>query len=183
MSNLLVIFSHGKESGPWGAKIQTLAKVAERLGAQVMSLDYREYPPGVFHDQDAAGETERRVDQLVATPLLDHRQLVLVGSSMGRYVSAVASERLPVDGLFLMAPAFYLPGYANQDPMPHARTTMVVHGWSDNVVPVDNSIQFARLHRCDLYVLDGDHRLNEALSKIESLFESFLQGLESPRDS
>lgn len=156
-----------------------MAKVAERLGAQVISLDYREYPAGEFHDQTAAGEAERRVEQLVATRLPAHRQLVLVGSSMGGYVSTVASERLLVDGLFLMAPAFYLQRYGNQDPKPRAKTTMVVHGWSDQVVPADNSIRFARLHRCDLHLLDGDHRLNEALSKIEPLFEIFLQRIKA----
>jgi alpha/beta superfamily hydrolase len=179
MSHLLVVFSHGKESGPYGAKIQTLAKVAERLGAQVISLDYREYPAGVFHEQSAVGEAERRVAQLLATPLPNHRRLVLVGSSMGGYVSTVASERLIVDGLFLMAPAFYFPGYANQDPKPRARTTMIVHGWSDEVVPAENSIQFARRHRCDLHLLDGDHRLNEALSAIGPLFELFLRRIKA----
>ena len=84
-------------------------------------------------------------------------------------------DRLPVDGLFLLAPAFYLPGYANQNPTPHARNTMIVHGWSDSVVPIQNSIRFAQLHQCDLHLLDGDYRLNDALPKIESLFEMFLK--------
>jgi hypothetical protein len=83
--------------------------------------------------------------------------------------------RLPVDGLFLMAPAFYLQGYANQDPVPRTSKTMIVHGWSDDVVPAQNSIRFARLHACDLYLLDGDHRLNDALPKIAPLFEMFLR--------
>lgn len=58
---------------------------------------------------------------------------------------------------------------------------MIIHGWSDGVVPVQNSIRFARLHQCDLYLLDGDHRLNDALPKIEPLFEIFLkQTMEMP---
>lgn len=94
---------------------------------------------------------------------------------MGGYVSTVATARLKVDGLFLLAPAFYLNGYENQDPTPRAKRTMIVHGWSDGVVPVQNSIKFARLHQCDLHVLAGDHRLNDALPKVESLFEMFLK--------
>ena len=94
---------------------------------------------------------------------------------MGGYVSTVASIRLPVDGLFLLAPAFYLPGYANQDLTPRAKTTMIVHGWGDDVVPAQNSIRFAKAHKCDLHLLDGDHRLNAALPKIEPLFELFLK--------
>jgi len=175
MRNLLVVFSHGKESSPWGSKIQALAKVAERLGGQVISIDYREHPKGVLHDQNAPGEADRRVGQLLSIEPPEHRKLVLVGSSMGGYVSTVATARLKVDGLFLLAPAFYLNGYDNQDPTPRAKRTMIVHGWGDSVVPVQNSIKFARLHQCDLHLLDGDHRLNDALPKIELPFELFLK--------
>jgi len=35
----LVHFIHGKESGPWGLKIQRLAKIAEAYDYEVASLD------------------------------------------------------------------------------------------------------------------------------------------------
>jgi hypothetical protein len=35
-----VIFSHGKESGPWGSKIKRLASTAEALNFSVDSIDY-----------------------------------------------------------------------------------------------------------------------------------------------
>lgn len=174
---LLVVFSHGKNSGPWGSKIQALAAVVENLGGQVISIDYREHPKGTQHDQNSPGEAERRVGQLLSIELPKHSKLVLMGSSMGGYVSTVASAKLKADGLFLLAPAFYLPGYANQDPVPHAKQTMIVHAWNDVVVPVDNSIKFARLHSSDLHLLAGNHRLDGALPKIEPLFELFLQRL------
>jgi pimeloyl-ACP methyl ester carboxylesterase len=174
MTSPLVVFSHGKESGPWGSKIRALADIAVRLGAEVISVDYREHPSGVIHDQNSVGEADRRVRQLLSLQPPEYGQLILVGSSMGGYVSTVASVRLPVDGLFLLAPAFYLPGDDNQNVTPHARRTMIVHGWSDGVVPVQNSIRFARQHLCELHILDGDHRLNTALPKIEPLFEMFL---------
>ena len=175
MTDTLVVFSHGKESGPWGSKIAALARVAEKLGARTLSVNYREFPSGTVHDQDAPGEADRRVAQLLGTDLPPHQKLVLVGSSMGGYVSTCASEHLTkVSGLFLLAPAFYLPGYAQQAPAPHAQVCMVVHGWGDDVVPVSSSIRFAQQHRCALHVLDGDHRLNAALPQIEPLFEGFL---------
>lgn len=175
MEELLVVFSHGKEAGPWGSKICALAKVAERHTKRVISVNYREYPDGTMHNQDATGEAERRIAQLLATPLPAHRKLILVGSSMGGYVSTLSSQQLVVDGLFLMAPAFYFPGYAHQNPIPRATQTLVVHGWGDTIVPVEHSIRFSRQHSCDLHVLDGDHRLNGALPKIESLFDLFMQ--------
>ena len=36
----LVVFSHGKETGPWGTKIRRLADVAQAAGWQVLSIDY-----------------------------------------------------------------------------------------------------------------------------------------------
>ena len=174
-NNLLVVFSHGKESGPWGSKIRTLADVVERLGGTVISVDYREHPTGTHHDQNGVGESDRRVGQLLSIQPPERTKLVLVGSSMGGYVSTVATARLKPDGLFLLAPAFYLSGYDNQDPTPHAKKTVIVHGWRDTVVPVQNSFRFSKLHQCDLHLLDGDHRLNDAMSKIEPLFEVFLK--------
>ena len=175
MNKLLILFSHGKESGPWGKKFLALAAVGKRLGAEVISVDYREYPKGTHHDQNALGEADRRVEQLLSIQLPKHDKLILVGSSMGGYVSTIASERLKVDGLFLLAPAFYLTGYKIKNPTPCAKQTMVVHGWQDEVVPVENSIKFAKKHLCNLHLLDSDHRLNDALPKIEPLFEIFLQ--------
>lgn len=170
----LVVFSHGKESGPMGTKIRALMQVAERLGADTLSVNYREHPAGVVHDQDAPGEADRRVTQLCATALPVHDQLVLVGSSMGGYVSTVASQVLPTSALFLLAPAFFLPGYAVQQPQPGTQRVDIVHGWGDAVVPVEHSIRFAQQHGCQLHLLEGDHRLNAAMQTIEHLFGQFL---------
>ena len=92
----------------------------------VVSIDYREHLEGTKHDQNGAGEADRRVGQLLSTSLPEHSKLILVRSSMGGYVSNVASTRLKVDGLFLLAPAFYLNGYGNQEPIPHTQTSMIV---------------------------------------------------------
>ena len=173
-NGLLVVFSHGKESGPWGSKIQALADIAKEMSAEVISLNYRQGAEGQLLDHDAAGEPERRVQQLLGSELPAHETLVLVGSSMGGYVSAVASEQLWPAGLFLLAPAFYLPGYAQQHPVPCAARTLLVHGWRDEVVPAAHSVAFACQHRAALHLLDGDHRLNSALPAIEPLFRQFL---------
>lgn len=160
----LVLFAHGKESGPWGSKIKHLAAIAERLGAQVLSPDYGDLP-----DPDA------RVARLRAMPLPAHDRLVLAGSSMGGYVSTVASQGMAAHGLFLMAPAFYMPGYAVQAPAPGAPATCVVFGWRDAVIPVAHGIRFAQTHRAALHVLDSDHRLNSVLPEVGVLFKGFLR--------
>jgi len=40
----LVLFAHGKESGPWGNKIQALAEVAKYYEYRVESPDYSDLP-------------------------------------------------------------------------------------------------------------------------------------------
>ncbi len=176
-SSLLVVFSHGKESGPQGRKIQALSSVVQALGARTVSIDYREDPPGVAHDHDLPGEAERRVEQLLATPLPPHERLLLVGSSMGGYVSAVSAMRMPVHALFLLAPAFFMPGYAHPDPRLSAPRCMIVHGWRDEVIPWEHSARWASKAGCALHLLDGDHRLDTALPAIEPIFRGFVQRL------
>src|SRR5882762_9251169 len=95
----LVCFAHGKESGPWGTKITHLANTAKRRGYEVISPDYSH-----SHDPRA------RLAQLLELAPKAGRALVLVGSSMGGYVSAMACAALKPQALLLMAPALYFPG-------------------------------------------------------------------------
>lgn len=157
----LVCFAHGKESGPWGTKITFLAEVAKARGYEVMSPDYR-------HTQDPA----ERVSQLIRLAPRA-RQLVLVGSSMGGYVSAMACQALQPDALFLMAPALYFPGW-DQEPEGIPASCTVVHGWDDDIVPVERAIRFATRHRAALHVLPSGHTLNDQLPMLGLLLEQIL---------
>jgi alpha/beta superfamily hydrolase len=159
----LVHFVHGKESGPWGIKIQRLAKVAESHDYAIESLDYS----GIENPL-------QRVTKLLEaqSPVED---LILVGSSMGGYVATVASKTLLPKGLFLMAPAFFMPGYESEELKPYVRHAAIVHGWRDEIIPAENSFRFAAQHNLELHMIDGDHRLNDQIDLIEMLFELFLQ--------
>jgi len=159
-----VIFSHGQESGPWGTKIKAMAEMVEELGCRAESIDY----------QGIADPTER-VEKLVAECAGLEDTLLLVGSSMGGHVAASASSMLEnVRGLFLIAPAFYMPGYEALTPEPRAGRIVIVHGWRDEVVPAANSVRFAAAHRASLHLIDGDHRLTERIFEINRLFDWFL---------
>lgn len=164
MKENIVYFAHGKESGPWGTKIVALAKGAKRLGFDVQSPDY-----------SMTMNPDERVKILLDLKPKAKKNLVLVGSSMGGYVSTVASRSLKVKGLFLLAPAFYKMKYANQDPIPHAKITTIIHGLNDDVVPVDHSIRFAKQYKAQLILLDSDHRLMDALPIVIKYFEIFLR--------
>ncbi len=105
----LVIYNHGKDSVPWGEKTLLFAEVAKRYGYAFESPDYREQP-----------NPDKRVEQLLAMELSGCDEILLIGSSMGAYVSTVASESIKPKGLFLLAPAFYLPGYRQTEFKPTA---------------------------------------------------------------
>lgn len=68
----LVLFAHGKESGPWCSKIKHLAQIADQHGTKVLSPDYSAIP-----------NPDHRVRYLLSLPLVPHSQLIFVGSSMG----------------------------------------------------------------------------------------------------
>ena len=165
-----VYFAHGKESGPWGDKIMALAEVAKAKGFEVESPDYSDLL-----------EPDERVKRLLNlfTP---SKVTVLVGSSMGGYVSTVASAVIKPKGLFLMAPAFYMRGYEVNDPQPHAEHVVVCHGIHDDIVPIEHSRVFCRKHKAQLHVLDSDHRLNDKIGFLVELFGHFLDEVgQTPR--
>lgn len=160
-----VIFSHGQESGPWGTKIRAMADLVRSLGFAADSIDYR-----------GIADPTKRVEKLLAEAN-DIESLVLVGSSMGGHVATAAARELGAVGLFVLAPAYYMPGFEALTPAPPGLPMRIVHGWRDDVVPVDNSIRFARKARAGLYIVDGDHRLTANIGEINDLLRIFLTGL------
>lgn len=161
-----VVFSHGKESGPWGSKITAMAAVVRELGLAVESVDYRGLDdPGL------------RVRKLIELGTGFTPPLVLVGSSMGGHVAAAAASQLRPRRLFLLAPAFYMAGYEQYTPQDVTCPTAIVHGWHDDIVPVENSIRWAREHRAALHILDSDHRLEDQIEAICRMLRDFLTAL------
>lgn len=169
--NKLIVYNHGKDSIPWGEKALALKAVGERLGYTFISPDYR---PG--------NDPEARVKYLLSLDLGNYDHLVLVGSSMGGYVSVLASEVLKPQGLFLIAPAFYLPGYARTEFNPSTPRIEVYHGWQDEIVPPQNVWRFCQIHRARLHMHDDDHRLLASLPTMSAGFEQFLREFQSEWD-
>ncbi len=158
---LQIVFAHGKESGPWGTKIRAMSSCATDAGHRVHSIDYR----GI---DEPIARVERLLDWVSTRDGRD--PLVLVGSSYGGYVSAVAAPRVAPVGLFLLAPAFYLPDVEPPDPAAIRCPVEIVHGHRDEVVPVADSLRFAGAGGMTLHAIDGDHRLIEALPAVLELF-------------
>jgi pimeloyl-ACP methyl ester carboxylesterase len=163
VSNNSVYFSHGKDSRPWSTKIRVCAEVAEAMGFNTFSPDYR-----------GMDDPQQRIQHLLQSVIHTGGKRVLVGSSMGAYVSIAASAEVNPDGLFVVAPAVYLPLPGCNDVVPNSPIVEVVHGWRDAVVPPENALRFAREFSTTLHMFDGDHRLLEQLPEIKLLFQNFL---------
>ncbi|HEY5643929.1 MAG TPA: YqiA/YcfP family alpha/beta fold hydrolase [Woeseiaceae bacterium] len=161
-----VVFSHGQESGPWGTKIRAMAELVRDMGCTADSIDY----------QGIADPTER-VSMLVRACESIDDDLILVGSSMGGHVATAAAESLGAAGLFVLAPAFYMEGYEALTPLPPSMPVSIVHGWHDDVVPVDHSIRWARSCAATLHLVDGDHRLTGNIDEINEYLRQFIQAV------
>jgi len=158
----IVLFSHGQESGPWGTKITVLAEDARDAGLAVDSIDYRGMP-----------DPAERAKKLIARMRDCGEEVLLAGSSMGGYVAVAAAQAQPTAGLFLMAPALAVPDWPPLDGTVDAPAHLV-HGWEDDIVPLEWSVDFARANSAHLHLLRAGHGLTEAMDEIRVLFRLFL---------
>lgn len=164
-----IFFSHGKFSHPNSTKITFLAAIAQEMGCATHSIDYT-----------STIDPEERVALLrkeAAKYKYPEEELILVGSSMGGYVATVLASELAVKGLFLMAPAFYLPTYKVQNFTPKGMPIEIVHGWKDEAIPFEQSIQFGARHAARLHLVEDNHRLSNSHTFLKESFRSFLKRL------
>lgn len=164
------ILSHGLESGPQATKVSALALACDALGWASVRPDYR--------DLDATRDP-RAIDARIARAL-EHApregRVVFAGSSMGAFTSGFASLQRASAGLFLLALPTAIPGYPSAFAAADVPITLV-HGWHDEVCPVDATIDFARARGAALHLVRDDHRLAAHVDWCAAAFRDFLLGL------
>ena len=168
----LAVFSHGKESDPYGSKIKCLMTVAEELGLRTDSIDYRE----CVNADERVSKLQEYLNQL-DVPIY---QVVLVGSSMGGYVSMAVANEYPIAGLFLMAPALWIKSeeYTIHTFNPKTEHVEIVHGMHDDTVSYESSIRFAREHDGTiLHLVPDNHRLKSSHAFLSNQFRRFLNDI------
>ena len=175
MSRGHCILSHGFESGPEATKVTALAEVAQRLGWTHERPDYTDLD--AMSEVSRVGDVRTRLQRLVERAAVAARQgpVVLAGSSLGAYISAIASLQVPVAGLFLMVPP------TTMGPMPAldaaAVPTTVVQAWHDDVVPAAGVIAWAQARSARLLLVDDGHRLERHVEASAQAFERLLRQL------
>ena len=169
------ILSHGFESGPDATKVTALADVAERLGWSCERPDYTDLDGK--REVSELGDVPARLRRLaaLATDAAARGPVVLAGSSLGAWVSGQVSLRVPVAGLFLMAPPIRM-GEAH--PFDAAAVpTSIVHGWADELCSAAEVIEWAGSRRARLLLIDDGHRLSSHVESSAAAFEQLLAGL------
>lgn len=171
MSRGHVILSHGLESGPNATKVTALSKVAEGMGWTHERPDY-----GAVDRIGRFGDINARIALLRDRVQATRGTLVLAGSSMGAFVSALVSLEVPCSGLFLMAPPPCIEGYARTLDASKVPTS-IVHGWNDELIPAQAVIDWAHPRRDQIVLVDDSHRLAAHVDFCARRFGEFLQSL------
>lgn len=139
-----IVFLHGLETGPHGSKYQAL----KEMFGEVISPDCE----GVKDPQQRLTIIQQALSDQ-AGPFL------VVGSSAGGLMALLLQrEDSRVKGLVLCAPALHtdIGAELTAEGLPE---TVIIHGLSDDVVPIDSSRDFG----APLVEVDDGHRLNDSL--------------------
>jgi len=167
-----VIISHGLQSGPDATKATAIAQACDLFGWSSERIDYR--------DLDALlpplGDVMARIDRLESAVRATRGNIVLAGSSMGAFISAQVSLRVPVQGLFLMAPPVRLQGYDIELQAADVPLS-IVHGWHDEIIPADAVVAWAKQQQARISVVNDDHRLSAHVDFCAQQFALFLGSL------
>lgn len=175
MSRGHCILSHGFESGPDATKVTALAEVAERLGFTHERPDYTDLD--ARREVSNVGDVPARLQRLVgrANAAAARGPVVLAGSSLGAYISAIASLQVPTQALFLMVPPTRMGPMPALDAAPVP--TSVVHAWQDELIPAADVIAWAQARSARLLLVQDGHRLEHHVEASARAFEELLAGL------
>ena len=109
-----------------------------RLGPAVESIDYR-----------GIDDPAERVRKLIDIGREAGRAAGAGGLEPGRPCIRRRRRGAKARGLFLLAPAFYMPGFEQYTPQDVDCPALIVHGWHDDIVPVAEQHPLGARAPCD----------------------------------
>lgn len=165
----VVCHPHPQHGGTMDNKVaQTLARAFVQLGCLAVRFNFR----GVGRSAGVWDEGRGEIDDALAV-IAAHRQyalpLVLAGFSFGAFIAAQAADRLQGDAkpsqLVMIAPSTQKQAVAD---VPAG--TLVIHGESDDVVPLAATLDWARPQSLPVIVVPGaGHFFHGQLTLLKSL--------------
>ncbi len=172
----LVCHPHPQHGGTMDNKVvQTLARAFVQLGYTAVRFNFR----GTGASQGGWDDGRGEVDDAAAV-LAAHRgagqPLVLAGFSFGGYVASRLAQRLPegerAERLVLVAPAV-----RNFEVAAVSAGTVVIHGETDDVVPLEALFEWARPQSLPVTVLPGaGHFFHGQLPVLKQIVLAAFQG-------
>ena len=165
----VVCHPHPQHGGTMDNKVaQTLARAFVQLGYRAVRFNFR----GVGGSEGAWDEGRGEIDDALAVIAAQREPglpLALAGFSFGAYVASQAAARLagsePVERLVLVGPAT-----VNFSVAPVPPGTLVIHGESDEVVPLAATLDWARPQAMPVVVVPGvGHFFHGQLSLLKSI--------------
>ena len=149
---VVVCHPHPQFGGTMDNKVvQTLARAFVTLGWRSVRFNFR----GIGASQGAWDEGVGEIDDALAViKAFCEAPFMLAGFSFGAYVASHAATRLPVDAkpdrMVLIGPS------TQRQPMPEVPDdTLVIHGETDDVVPLAATLDWARPQSLPVIVFPG----------------------------
>jgi alpha/beta superfamily hydrolase len=165
----VICHPHPQQGGTMDNKVvQTLARAFLQLGYRTVRFNFR----GVAASEGAWDDGQGEIDDALAV-IAAHREpalpLVLAGFSFGGYVASQAAARLPDDAkaerLVLVGPSTQ-----KQKVAPVPEETLVIHGESDEIVPLSATLDWARPQSLPVVVIPGvGHFFHGQLALLKNL--------------
>ncbi len=154
----------------------TLGKAFAELGCVALRFNFRGV--GASEGQFTGGDGEEQdmiaVARYAQEQFGEELPLILSGFSFGGYVAARAAQRLKPQHLVLVAPAvgrFAMPAVAPD--------TLVIHGEHDDVVPLADSLEWARPQHLPIVVLpQAEHFFHGRLTQLRDIVQRHFKGVE-----
>jgi uncharacterized protein len=150
----LVCHPHPLFGGTMDNKVvQTVARALVQCGYTTLRFNYRGVGTSQGTWDEGRGEVDDALAVLAAQPIPNAATLVIAGFSFGGYVATQVAARLQATHtprVVLVAPAV-----VNFNAAPVPAGTLVVHGESDDVVPLQAVFDWARPQQLPVTVLPG----------------------------
>ncbi|MEY4749376.1 MAG: hypothetical protein RIQ60_1590 [Pseudomonadota bacterium] len=149
--------------------VQTMARAFLALGYQVLRFNFR----GVGGSAGVHDEGRGEADDLLAV-VAHQRQsgqpLVLGGFSFGAYVTTLAAARLAEQGAAAERLLLVGPSTQRATPASVPADSLVIHGESDDVVPLSATLDWARPQHLPVIVMPGvGHFFHGQLTQLREL--------------
>ncbi len=149
--------------------VQTLVRAFLQLGYRCVRFNFRGVGQTAGTHDEGRGESDDLLAVVAALrdPALP---LALGGFSFGAYVTTLAAARLAEQGLPAERLALIGPSTQRATPAPVPADTLVIHGETDDVVPLSATLDWARPQQLPVIVMPGvGHFFHGQLTQLRDL--------------